>query len=226
MRKLFIILTILLTFTAYAQYQPNIKFDIEYEQYKVKFDSINHVPELVYYYVIQDSLGSYGRSYFEEDPNVVGDLDPSYYNNSGYDRGHIFSSASAKSYDSMQESFWMSNIAPQLPNFNRGIWKSLEVFERESSSPIIYVVSGSLYNKESDYYGCMVVPNYFYKAMYNPNYGMIAFLIPHSNDLKSYWDYTLSVDSLESIINVDLFPQLPIELQEKLESETDFSNWW
>jgi endonuclease G len=52
---------------------------------------------------------------------------PSDYTNSGFDRGHLAPAGDMKwSETAMDESFLMSNISPQKPAFNRGIWKKLE----------------------------------------------------------------------------------------------------
>ena len=46
------------------------------------------------------------------------------YTNTGYDRGHLAPAADFSFSDiAMSESFYMSNISPQHPSFNRGIWK-------------------------------------------------------------------------------------------------------
>jgi endonuclease G len=53
------------------------------------------------------------------------------YKKSGYDRGHQMDA-----YDcgcdsiAMAESFYYSNVAPQVPALNRGIWKKLEEYTR------------------------------------------------------------------------------------------------
>lgn len=49
------------------------------------------------------------------------------YRGSGYDRGHLAPAADMKwAPAAMSESFLMSNMSPQDPGFNRGIWKKLE----------------------------------------------------------------------------------------------------
>ncbi|PAF52337.1 DNA/RNA non-specific endonuclease [Helicobacter sp. 13S00477-4] len=53
------------------------------------------------------------------------------YTNSGYDRGHILSNQSMNATIQAQAStFLMSNITPQNPQINRGIWKKAEDRER------------------------------------------------------------------------------------------------
>jgi endonuclease G len=54
------------------------------------------------------------------------------YRKSGYDRGHLVSSANATLSDIRNsETFLLSNMSPQVPEFNQGIWKTLEDQVRE-----------------------------------------------------------------------------------------------
>ena len=58
---------------------------------------------------------------------VIGCPDGQSYRGSGYDRGHLKPAADSKgSMEEMESSFLMTNMAPQTPNLNRGIWKQLE----------------------------------------------------------------------------------------------------
>ena len=65
---------------------------------------------------------------FRSDPTIsTGSAVLSDYKGSGYDRGHLAPAADMKwSKKVMSESFYMSNMSPQDPSFNRGIWKKLE----------------------------------------------------------------------------------------------------
>ena len=52
---------------------------------------------------------------------------PSDYAGSGYDQGHLANDADMSWDDQVEhESFYMSNMSPQLPSVNRGTWKNLE----------------------------------------------------------------------------------------------------
>ena len=54
------------------------------------------------------------------------------YRGSGFDRGHMVPSADmTRSEQAMINSYVFSNIAPQFPNFNRGIWRALEAHVRK-----------------------------------------------------------------------------------------------
>jgi len=56
--------------------------------------------------------------------NPVGSGD---YSGNGYDRGYLCPTGDMKlNLTSMSETFYMSNMSPQNPSFNRGIWETLE----------------------------------------------------------------------------------------------------
>jgi len=85
---------------------------------------------------------------FREDPAIpTGSATLADYRRSGYDRGHLAPAADmAFSERTMSESFYMSNMSPQKPAFNRGIWKDLEEQVRQFaiSEHDIYVVTGPI----------------------------------------------------------------------------------
>jgi len=92
------------------------------------------------------------------------------YKNSGYDRGHLCPVAAMKlNHTSMSETFFMSNISPQEPNFNRGIWKNIEALVREWGwNTKSHVVSGPIFkdNKGSIGANKVTVPGHYYKVIY------------------------------------------------------------
>ena len=69
------------------------------------------------------------------------------YKGAGYGRGHLAPAADMKwAPEAMSESFLMSNMSPQDPGFNRGIWKKLEGLIRDWAvdNEEIYVVTGPI----------------------------------------------------------------------------------
>ena len=72
------------------------------------------------------------------------------YAGNPYDRGHLVPAGnSTKNADTMSESFFLSNMVPQVPNHNRGIWKQLEKCVRNwvvNEGKDLYVISGTAYN--------------------------------------------------------------------------------
>ena len=69
---------------------------------------------------------------FRSDPEIpTGSATTGDYRRSGYDRGHLAPAADmAFSGQTMADSFFMSNMSPQKPAFNRGIGKDLEALVR------------------------------------------------------------------------------------------------
>jgi DNA/RNA endonuclease G (NUC1) len=66
--------------------------------------------------------------FFAPDPLISGTDFKIDYLKSGYDRGHLAPAADmGYSMETMVQSFFYSNMSPQVPRFNRGVWKKLEM---------------------------------------------------------------------------------------------------
>lgn len=152
------------------------------------------------------------------------------YKGSGFDRGHL---APAKDFSfnatAMSESFFMSNMSPQHPSFNRGIWKKLESLVRDWGNIYsIYVVTGPVLNDCSLTIGInnVCVPKYYYKIIYEPkNHKMISFLLPNIKGTKDLYKYVCTTDSLEEITNIDFFQIIEDDLEDKIESTIEKRFW-
>ncbi|KAI0273846.1 DNA/RNA non-specific endonuclease [Gloeopeniophorella convolvens] len=102
--------------------------------------------------------GDRGKSTFQEDESLPAQFRAKLqdYFRSGYDRGHMVPAADAKrSQSSMDETFLLSNIAPQVGvGFNRHYWAYLEDWCRRLTNSFadVYVFTVPLYlpHKESD----------------------------------------------------------------------------
>ena len=111
---------------------------------------------------------------FKADPDIpTGSATPEDYRNSGFDRGHLAPAADmAYSARTMADSFYMSNMSPQDPQFNRGIWKELEAQVRTFAvaEKEIYVVTGPILPEEkviSIGVSKVTVPYSYYKVIYD-----------------------------------------------------------
>jgi endonuclease G, mitochondrial len=148
------------------------------------------------------------------------------YRGSGYDRGHL-APARAMSYNhaSMSESFYLSNMSPQKPSFNRGIWKTLEgkVEYWSNFRDSIYVVSGPILDNPIGSIGenKITVPRAFYKTLIsfkNMKMQGIAFIIPNEKSKKSIYSYATSIDEVEKITGIDFYHKMDSIMQERIES--------
>ena len=164
------------------------------------------------------------------------------YTKTGFDRGHLAPAADmAWSTTTMSESFYTSNICPQRPGFNRGIWKILETKVRNwasqstaaGSMPHLFIVTGPIFtanmtNLNRGSSKNLHVPEYFFKALIDTagNKRGIAFIIPNQKiPSETLWNYALSIDELELKLGRDLFPKLPNEIENKIEAVWNKRDW-
>ena len=118
------------------------------------------------------------------------------YKGSGYDRGHLAPAGDMKySKESMIESFFMSNMSPQNPSFNRGIWRKLEeAIRRWGKKNEIYIATAGVLNMKS--LGSIgrnkvTIPSKYYKVLYSPEKNsMIGFLLPNIGSSSDCLLYT------------------------------------
>ncbi len=168
------------------------------------------------------------------DPLVkTGSADNSDYKNSGYDRGHL-APAGDQFYSAitMKESFYYSNMSPQVPGFNRGIWKKLESLVRTWANAYdsIYVVTGGVLEPGLSTIGYhkVAVPKYYYKVVLQySSHGTkgIGFVLPNQSAQSSLQSYVVSIDSVEHLTGINFFPTLPENIEKKVESNVCISCW-
>ena len=58
-----------------------------------------------------------------------------------------------------------------------------------------------------------------------PEIKAIAFLIPHQDSDLPLYKFVVSIDEIERISSIDFFPNLPDDLENKLEKSSDYKNW-
>ena len=173
---------------------------------------------------------------FIPDPLVeTGSATSDDYKNSGYDRGHLCPAGDMNwSERSMEESFYMSNISPQLHEFNAGIWERLEKKVRDwaEKKGEVFVVDGGVLRDGLPVIGNknkISVPEYFYKIVFagtEEHPSVIAFVIANKAWVKkSFFDFTVPVDSIERMTGIDFFPQLSDSVENALECKVNTSGW-
>lgn len=160
---------------------------------------------------------------FKIDPEVNDPVTPDDYNGSGYDRGHLVPAADMKiSAKAMSESFFMSNMSPQIPSMNRGLWSSLENAFRKWVRQLgtAWVITAPLLsNAKKKLDSGVTIPTAFYKILYIPDKKMMAaFLVPNRDTSgESFWDYATTVDEIETESGIDFYHELDDTLEDSLE---------
>lgn len=146
------------------------------------------------------------------------------YSKSGYDRGHLAPSAAMDfSQQSMQESFLLSNMSPQLPGFNRVGWRLLEEHVRDLANEYqeLYVVTGPIYEgNEASIGDGVVIPSAFYKVILDPYYNdAIAFIVPHRDVSGSELvNFVTTIDDVEDRTNLDFFANTSDDIENSMEA--------
>ena len=171
---------------------------------------------------------------FREDPEIpTGSATNADYRKSGYDRGHLAPAADmAFSVQTMADSFFFSNMSPQVPAFNRGIWKRLEEQVRKFAlqEGEIMVVTGPVLPKEKSITignNKVTVPDRYYKVVYDltPPQKMIGFIIPNNGSTRPLQDFAVTVDAVEKETGLDFFSLVPRQEQDRLESTITLDAW-
>lgn len=182
-----------------------------------------------------DSISVKRKDAFREDPLVEGGsatLDD--YKKSGFDRGHLApAKAMSFSKESMSESFFLSNMSPQVGiGFNRGIWRFLEaqVYKWSKESDSLYVVTGPVLDNPLGTIGenKVSIPRSYYKTILrfkgNEITG-IGFLLKNEKSKESFFKFATSIDSIEKITGIDFYHEMDSILQSKVEANKKLSQF-
>ena len=173
---------------------------------------------------------------FLEDPAVSSNSANYYdYRGSGYSRGHMAPAGDmAFNKEAMRESFYMSNMSPQLIPFNGGIWRELEETVRDwaYTNGRLYVITGPIFGEIDEYIGQknkVAVPKQYYKAVVdidNPDVKGIAFIMDHKVSSRPIMDYAVTIDELEEAIGMELFDGLiEDKIEQDIEGNINIRSW-
>ncbi len=165
-----------------------------------------------------------------------------------YARGHQVASADRQCcYDANAQTFYGTNMTPQLNAHNEKIWADLESKVRgyANTSDTTYVVTGvivsSTSKKEKDSYGQSVtIPDAYFKAVlkYSKSstlgqWNAAAFYLEHRAYSGSVTkEHSMSVDELEEMTGIDFFVNLPAKVGEAQAARIEAADpagspvWW
>ena len=157
------------------------------------------------------------------------------YDGFGYDRGHLAPSADFRwSKKALSESYFYSNMSPQLAKFNREKWADLEGLLRgyiyEHPKTQLYVVTGPLLNDSLPVLERGVnkvsIPGFFFKVVMDlANEKAIAFIMPNKELKYPVSSYAVDINEVEGVAGINFFHQLEDGLEERLEAQKDISVW-
>ena len=148
------------------------------------------------------------------------------YQGSGYDRGHLVPSADKTETDLQNsETFLLSNMSPQKPEFNREIWKNLENAVRQLDEPTkifeTYVISGPIFNfdvpvvtmeSKAKKGVTLPIPHAYFKSILTENsrgaLHMWSFIIPNEETDKPLKDFLVPTTKVEKYAGILLWERL------------------
>ncbi|WP_010135108.1 DNA/RNA non-specific endonuclease [Ochrovirga pacifica] len=217
----------------FSSFLPTANQTVYHHQYyALEYNEEHEQPNWVYYLLTSAAVKGTAKRKddFRQDPSIHSkSATLNDYKKSGYDRGHLCPAADMKqNKTAMSETFFMSNMSPQLPSFNRGEWKRLEAQVREWAvqEDSLLVVTGPIFKNNIDVIGDekVTVPGSYYKVIYDltPPQKMIGFVLPHVKKPKPYNTYQTSVNDIEALTGIDFFSILNDSAEEELES---LRNW-
>ncbi len=205
--------------------------------FSLLYDEEHEQPVWVAYHLTQEEL--YGtdkrKDNFRSDPTIPTEsASLADYRGSGYDRGHLIPAADLSwSEEAMSDSFYMSNMSPQAPQFNRGIWSTLEATVRNfaDTEGEVYVVTGPILTDgpyETIGQNEVSVPKHYYKVILDyaePEFKAIGFVLPNEGSSERVESFATTVREVEQLTSLDFFHLLPDDLEDKLESSYSLSDW-
>lgn len=160
------------------------------------------------------------------------------YTNSGYDRGHLVRSEErTATVDDNKSTFLMSNIIPQTPDLNRGVWLKLE-YECErlckEENKELFVVAGGIFysNKTLNDAGKVVIPDSCFKIIVVLDKGqslanvtsstkVIAVAMPNIAGIRTdaYSKYLTTVDRIEASTGYDFLNEISDGVENEIEGK-------
>ena len=212
---------------------------IQHEGYTVSYNSDYRIANWVAY-VLTDKEARSDRAErqnkFVVDPLVKGaSATNDDYTRTGFDRGHLAPAGDMKwSEKAMRESFYLSNITPQKPGLNRGIWKELEeqirLWARENGAVLI-ATGPVIPDEELSRLGKnrVGVPRHFYKVLcmvVDNRLEGVGFLFENRDyGTTLLRQLMVPIDRVEQVTGIDFFPTLPDDEERRMEATVHADLW-
>jgi len=154
------------------------------------------------------------------------------YKQGGYIMAQLVNYMDIKSIDgAVEESFYMTNIAPMKLAFYNHIWLKTEDLIRMwvANTDCYYIVCGPvLVDAPFPTIGenNLSVAKRYYKVIYDKkNQKAIGFIFKNGTSSGTLKSYSKSIDVIEAEVGIDFFQELDDDLEAKIEKEADYNFW-
>jgi len=219
---------------------PN-NYLMEKPQYSMSYSRDNGGPNWVSWHLDSSWLGTTPRQDdFRADTTLPAgwyQVQATDFSGSGFDRGHMCPSADRTiTVTANSATFLMTNMIPQLPANNQGVWANLESYSRTlvSQGNELYIISGGQGLQFFIANGHVAVPSQTWKVIIVLPVGTndvsrvttstrtIAVVIPNSGSIGTDWRaYRVSVDQVEALTGFDFFSNVSAGIQAVIEGRVD-----
>jgi endonuclease G len=231
--------------------QPD-NYLISKHQFALAYNNSLGTAAWVSWHLNADWLGNAERcDCFLPDPDLPPGFFTAYtwdYSGSGFDRGHLCPSADRDLNDADNAAtFLLTNIMPQAPQLNQGIWAELEDYARAlvADGNELYILAGGYGSGGTGSLGgttttlangSITVPARYWKVMLvlpnddapdipriTSDTRVIAVDIPNTQAASAlpWGQYRTSVDAIEAATGLNFFTRIPTTVQNDLEGGVD-----
>jgi len=160
-----------------------------------------------------------------------------YYQQTGFDRGHMAPSygiGSRFGEKAQDETFFMSNMAPQKSSLNQQTWRFLEELEANTLAngcAEVWIITGPIFTEPRKVIrkSGVEVPSAFFKLIVDETNGrprVLAYRMEQTTlPTKQTDQFLTTVRAVEQATGLDFFWELPDTLETKIETNKPVRHW-
>ncbi len=219
---------------------PSDDYLIKRKQYVISYNKNKNVANWVSWNLNKRWYGSTARykgKFITDDelPESFYHVTHDDYTNSGFNRGHMVRSEErTKNKTDNKSTFLLTNILPQTPDLNQGVWLRFEKYCEKlckKKNKELYVIAGGVFHTNDKINGLIAIPDSCFKIVVVLNRDeasddvdeqteVIAVMMPNEDGVRNdpWEDYRTTIDRIEHSTGYDFLSNVSKSIQEVIES--------
>lgn len=172
---------------------------------------------------------------FHPDSRVRDPVETAMYTRSGYDRGHMTPhfAIATRFPEYSPKTFLLTNVLPQRPQLNRGLWEQLEVLiaAHYAQDGEVWVINGPIYGTHPSKLAKRIsIPTHFYHIVFRVNstnqVSCLAFIFPQEIHAGTrLQDFLVPLQEIEDRTGLQFAPELNARVRAWLVSNRPDRIW-